>query len=180
MNTPPGESAEVAGSSNVTWKIASRVLQSDNKMACRVLGWSMSPFLAYGDIVWLRHAEASDLRYGDIVLFTDDQGRHIVHRYLGKRTVQGREVLVIKGDAVAHYDPPVPPGQVVAKVVMVSKGKWNLGLERWPGRMLNVMMALLSSCPGLLGAARAILAVSNSWRLKVTSAVGNWRLPGTR
>lgn len=162
--------AHVTSDNLEAWSVAMKVLGEDSDMACLVLGGSMLPFLSHKDLVWLRPVTAAELKFGDIVVFHQDGGR-VIHRFMRRKRMDGREVLITKGDAVDHGDPPVLPNQVVAKVVRVDKGWLTIPLDGMPGRLLNIALAVLSSYPSVIGILRALcrllvplkMAVSSKW-----------------
>ena len=87
-----------------------------------VKGYSMRPFLrSERDVVILAPlAKDAPLRRGQVVLFRQ-QGRHILHRYVGER----RGECVMKGDGNYRIEEVVPRGDVVAYVsaVKLSNGR---------------------------------------------------------
>ena len=156
---------ELTNANVAAWKIANRVLGAEKEMPCRIVSGSMSPFLRINDIVWLRPIAVSELRFGDIVLF-DDNGKRIVHRFLKRGKIGNQEILVTKGDAVPHEDLPTSENQLLAKVVRVERGSRKINLESRSGRLLNVTIGILSSCPHLLPVARFIWRLLGVRRLK--------------
>ncbi|MCL5266392.1 MAG: signal peptidase I [Chloroflexi bacterium] len=167
---------ELTNANVAAWKIASRVLDAEKEIPCRIVGRSMSPFLRIDDIVWLRPITVSELRLGDIVLF-DDNGERIVHRFLKKGEIGDQEVLITKGDALPHEDPPISENQLLAKVVRVERGSRKIDLESRSGRLLNVTIGILSSCPHLLPVARVIWRLLGLRRLKALASRSSQPLP---
>ncbi|MCL5962051.1 MAG: signal peptidase I [Chloroflexi bacterium] len=167
---------ELTNANVAAWKIANRVLGAEKEMPCRIVSRSMSPFLRINDIVWLRPITVSELRFGDILLF-DDNGKRIVHRFLKRGKIGDQEVLITKGDALPHEDLPIPENQLLAIVVRVERGSRKIDLESRSGRLLNVTIGILSSCPHLLPVARIIWRLLGVRRLKVLAGRSSQPLP---
>ena len=100
-------------------QLAEQVLRSFGKVRVKVLGSSMLPSVWPGDIVTICSQEASAVRPLDIVAFMRD-GRIYVHRAIGKTG----QVLVTRGDALAHNDAPVCAGEILGRVVSIQRG-WS-------------------------------------------------------
>lgn len=81
-----------------------------------VKGYSMRPFLrSERDVVTLAPLAAdAPLRRGMVVLFRQ-QGKHILHRYVGER----EGLCVMKGDGNYRIEEVVPRGEVIAYVSAV-------------------------------------------------------------
>lgn len=78
-------------------------------------GSSMLPHLDAGRRV---SVERQPLRFGDLAAFVADDGRIVVHRYVGR---VGRRLLLL-GDANPRFDPLISPEQIVGRVVSVDGG----------------------------------------------------------
>jgi signal peptidase I len=99
-------------------------------------GWSspFSPTLHTGDLIVVQGVSASDIHpgsppVGDILVFHVSRGSDelIVHRAIGKTTIDGTIYFITQGDANSEPGPPDTPGlpagavpisDVVGKVVM--------------------------------------------------------------
>ena len=62
---------------------------------CRVKGHSMHPVLRDNDLVVLREAALTSLRRGNILIYREDSGEYVAHRFIRKGR-GGR--LCLKGD----------------------------------------------------------------------------------
>jgi len=92
-----------------------RSLAREAPVAVRVRGGCMAPRLADGDLVEVRAA-----RFywpGDVIVFRAPDGGLLAHRLLGYRLHAGALALVTRGDACSTHDSPVPPGQVIGRVL---------------------------------------------------------------
>jgi signal peptidase len=85
-----------------------------------VTGMSMSPTLETGDIVITRDIPAETVQVGDIIRFRDEAAQsYVIHRVLVIETEGGRMQFITQGDGNNAPDPPVRPGQLEGKVVLV-------------------------------------------------------------
>lgn len=63
---------------------------------------------------------------GDILVFSDRQGRLVAHRFLGPYLREGRLRFLLKGDAAPGPDEGVEPGAVVGRLASRVRVR-----ERW-------------------------------------------------
>ena len=82
----------------------------------RVSGGSMQPFLNGGEIVEIVPLGVRQPRIGDILLFRDQRGNPLLHRFVRQRLYNGQLHFQTKGDACACLDSPVPADQVLGYV----------------------------------------------------------------
>ena len=103
--------------------------QGEKSVAIPVAGGSMVPFLHHGDTVYLDLLDSPPKR-GDIVLYTRESGRYILHR-IYKVNKDGSFVMV--GDAQQVLERIESREQIHARVTSARhKGKLNRpGTLRW-------------------------------------------------
>lgn len=78
-----------------------------------VLSGSMAPTFDTGSVVTIKPVRFENIKKGDIITFTDLEGRTVTHRVLVKQSQR----LITKGDANKTPDlNAVAPGQVIGKV----------------------------------------------------------------
>lgn len=83
-----------------------------------ISGISMEPAIKPGDIVITREVTASEIKLGDVVLFSDG-ARSILHRVVEIQIEDGDSVFFTQGDNVAKRDEPWQAHQLKGKLVMV-------------------------------------------------------------
>ena len=68
---------------------------------------------------------------GDILVFSDRQGRLVAHRFLGPYLREGRLRLLLKGDAAPGPDEGVDPAAVVGRLVaeVRMRDRWCAAIE---------------------------------------------------
>lgn len=83
-----------------------------------ISGISMEPTIKPGDIVITREVTASEIKLGDVVLFSDGT-RSILHRVVEIQMEDGDQIFFTQGDNVAKRDEPWHAHQLKGKLVMV-------------------------------------------------------------
>lgn len=91
----------------------------------KVAGASMLPALWPGDVLTVRHCESSELKQKQIALYLRD-GTLTAHRV---KQVSG-DRLILQGDALPRFDPPVKASEIVGQVVGISRSGRPVRLER--------------------------------------------------
>jgi len=86
-----------------------------------VRGNSMRPMLRDGDRVRLAPLTRAGAQLGDVVLRVGPSGP-IIHRVVGWWPSRDGWRLLTKGDGARRLDPPLPPGNVVVRVVARVRG----------------------------------------------------------
>ncbi|MCS6907750.1 MAG: signal peptidase I, partial [Anaerolineales bacterium] len=92
-------------------KTLRNLLLADQPVLLVISGTSMLPYLKAGDRVWVRKAQWSSLRIGDLIVF--ERGRRVfTHRLIWKSF----PFLITKGDNTLFPDPLLAPEKVLGKV----------------------------------------------------------------
>lgn len=147
-----------AASDHILWDIGVELLQNRKRVRLRAPGVSMSPFIRNNEMITIKPCSHRDMAFGDIILYFGFgnrtrrlshplEERKIVHRFLGRREVEGELRLITKGDNNYLCDPPVLPHQILGKVVEIEKNGWRLRLDTSFGRLLNTLCALAGISP---------------------------------
>ena len=123
--------------------LSNQILSQGSSLCFRGRGWSMYPTIRDGDFVEVRPTSITDLGVGDVIL-CNRAGCVIVHRLVARWQRNGRGMLITKGDAVPHLDPPLSAGDVVGKVVAIERDGKRVDLEAFPTRWLNRLQGWLS------------------------------------
>ncbi len=92
------------------------LLEQGVSVRIRVSGRSMQPFLKGDEVVEIASLHARYPKIGDIVLFRDQHGNPLLHRFLWRRLYHEKLYLQTKGDACSSCDSPVPVDQVLGYV----------------------------------------------------------------
>lgn len=103
-----------------------------------VSGESMIPFLKPGDKVLAESCAFSQLKKGDIILFSHEDS-FFTHRIIRMK----EDALQTKGDHIPIADPWIKMRQIAGKIVKVDKGTyiWDLRERKW--RLLNNLIGCL-------------------------------------
>ena len=109
-------------------------LASGAPLRLRIRGTSMLPALWSGESVAVRPVEFADVRPGDLAVFVRT-GHLVVHRVV-RRTVGATGVVIVtRGDAQRHDDPPVDASELLGVVTAVHR----FGASRPVRRRLPVL-----------------------------------------
>lgn len=121
----------------------SEALAEHGRIALRVHGTSMLPWVKPGDVALIRRSETSNVRYGDIVLFRRES--HIyVHRIVEKNGPLHAERFTAKGDAHPTADGVLEQGELLGRVVRLYREGMRIDLDS-PGQLaLGLLIARLS------------------------------------
>jgi len=109
-------------------ELMAAVLDKNAPFRFTAAGFSMSPFIRYGDVITIAKRR---LRYGDVVAFVNPcRGKLTVHRIIHV----SRSAYLIKGDNASNPDERVPKSSIIGRVVRVEhngkKVRLGMGIER--------------------------------------------------
>ncbi|MCX5899679.1 MAG: hypothetical protein NTX06_02895 [Proteobacteria bacterium] len=104
----------------------STMLDDGYHIRLRVTGASMSPFLETGSYVTLSRIPLSELKIGDIIFCSCDDGSFKLHRLISIK----KEMLITKGDALWLPDKPVKKKEYHAKVVSIEQNRPHATISR--------------------------------------------------
>jgi hypothetical protein len=121
-------------------------LRKGFKITLSTEGWSMLPLLRPDDRIEVIRCDEPQLRNGDLVVFqtAKDPGRIVVHRLVKRVKGDDGYMFLTKGDCVADYDPTVPERNVLGKVMKIKKRHFELPLDSFLGRAINLFMLSMS------------------------------------
>ena len=119
------------------------VLQKHGRIALRVHGTSMLPWVRPGDIAMIRRAEAADVRFGDVVLFR--RSDHLcVHRIVRKSGTFRAEYFYAKADAHPTGDGRIESKQLLGRVVRIYRRGKRIDMDA-PGTLaMGLLIAQMS------------------------------------
>lgn len=95
--------------------LAIEALHASGFLRLKVRGNSMLPSLWPGDLITIEAKSVSDIRAGDIILYSREM-RFFIHRVRDKH-----EALITRGDCMPQSDPPVAASEVLGKVISVRR-----------------------------------------------------------
>jgi hypothetical protein len=122
----------------------SEALAKHGRIALRVHGTSMLPWVRPGDVALIRRADdGGGVRFGDIALFL--RANHIyVHRIVDKRGPWHSEKLTAKGDAHSHTDGELEQGELLGRVVRLYRNGSRIDLDSPAQLALGLLIARIS------------------------------------
>ena len=109
-------------------------------------GSSMLPFIRSGQVIQVAPVEVADLRLGDVILYRLPGGALVAHRLLWEQAVNGRILLITKGDSLpASKMELVEREQLLGRVVSMEFGKGRkLRIDAGWGRFFGIWLATIS------------------------------------
>ncbi len=125
--------------------IAYGVLGRGRILRFKAKGGSMSPFIRNGDVLEVVPFKGK-INIGDVVLCRSSYGNPVVHRVIHRNT----ESIITKGDSVPGSDQSILSKQVLGRVVTVEKNGRYIRLDKPVGKLLNILLALISPFSSLI------------------------------
>ncbi|NLK87539.1 MAG: peptidase S24 [Clostridiaceae bacterium] len=105
------------------FSLVDEILGNGERAWITVTGMSMYPFLREGrDSIELSSVTYDTVKKGDIVLIRRKTGQYVLHRLLKKE----RDQFYIIGDAQQWVEGPLNPGQLLAYVTRIKRGKQTI------------------------------------------------------
>jgi hypothetical protein len=124
-------------------QLISAALLRHGRIALRVHGTSMLPWVKPGDVALIRRADNSAVRFGDIALYR--RVNHIyVHRIVHKSGSWHSAKLTAKGDAHPTCDGVLEQGELLGRVVRLYRDGSRIDLDSPAQLALGLLIAGLS------------------------------------
>lgn len=140
-------------------RIIAQALEKRGRLALRVRGMSMLPWVRPGDIAIIRKTECESMRFGDVALLAQGEGL-LVHRIVGKCGDGEVQELLAKGDAHLNGDGAFRKDQVLGRVVRILRNGKRINLDEPRQRALGALRARISLSSRLWYPAVRIVAVT--------------------
>jgi hypothetical protein len=118
-------------------------LARHGRIALRVHGTSMLPWVRPGDVALIRRTNEAGVRFGDVALFL--RSNHIyVHRIVDRRGPWHSEKLTAKGDAHSHTDGELEQRELLGRVVRLYRNGSRIDLDSPAQLALGLLIARIS------------------------------------
>ncbi|WP_284285526.1 signal peptidase I [Alicyclobacillus fastidiosus] len=108
-------------------------------------GTSMYPFIAQGNVCRFYPVWPSQIKRGDILLFSTGHGRLFGHRVFQTSEHHGHIEYVCKGDTNRFPDDSIVDTQIIGKLVVVRKRWCSLRTDGFIGRSWTKLMVVFPS-----------------------------------
>jgi Peptidase S24-like len=133
--------------------LAAELLRGHGTLHLKARGTSMLPSVWPGDLVTIQSVADDEAVVGDILLVLRDN-RFFVHRLVERRLVQDCLLLIMKGDAMPHNDPPATASQLLGRVpvfaaaiaVSLRNVEPRCSNPVWPGGSVAATGSAISCC----------------------------------
>jgi ubiquinone/menaquinone biosynthesis C-methylase UbiE/signal peptidase I len=118
-------------------ELSRELLRKGNSVRFQAKGWSMHPFIQDGDFITVVPIENSSIKTGDVVLYSPDGNRIIVHRVVKRYKKDINRSMLVKGDALGGAPEKIDIQNVLGKVVSVERGEHRISLDRGLNRVIS-------------------------------------------
>jgi hypothetical protein len=135
----PSMPSALQGREDPKLELAAEMLCRHGSVQFRAWGTSMLPSVWPGDMLTIQSATQDEVVPQDIVLVQRDQ-RFIVHRLIERREVRSATLLITRGDAMPHSDPPAGASELLGRVVRIRRGNRDF----IPSRRLSLTHSALA------------------------------------
>lgn len=117
--------------------LSAAILNAGRSLRFRAPGVSMQPLVQDGDQLVVAPVEVEKIRVGDIILFTNESGRALVHRVIKYQTLDGVMNFLMQGDHASHPDGWISPPSILGKVTLIGRSGKVIRAD-------GIMMTILS------------------------------------
>ena len=124
-------------------ELSREALAKGDTIRMRVTGGSMYPFIRGDEVVHVRRAGPSEIRYADIVFTADASGMSVIHRVLKIGVENNKTLFLTKGDALPEADGYFAAEDILGKVAKVEKGNFVMNIDSGVFRSLNICYTVL-------------------------------------
>lgn len=138
----------------IFWDIGLELLAKGKLLRFRAHGKSMSPFIYHNEFVIVKSCNATEVKFGDIILYERLHSQYpeyikcdepkedkVAHRFIEGKRINGKDMLITKGDAYNACDHPILPEQILGKVIAIEKPNGTIMLDCKTWRIANYMLA---------------------------------------
>lgn len=122
-------------------ELSQELLDRGASLRFRAHGRSMHPFIENGNILVVEPLNGPSASIGDVIFYRRAEGSLTAHRLIKKNKDKDITVLITKGDSLRYFDPPIPMGQVMGKVIRIEDHDRQLQLNVWLGHMFGFLTA---------------------------------------
>lgn len=110
--------------------LCAQLLSRGTSVRFKARGSSMRPFIMDGDFITVVPVSASQLRLGDVALYSGKTGALHAHRVITVTRRSGRIVLVVRGDASMGQMERVASDHILGRVALVVRGGKSFSISR--------------------------------------------------
>ncbi|OGW17824.1 MAG: signal peptidase I [Nitrospinae bacterium RIFCSPLOWO2_12_FULL_45_22] len=125
-------------------ELSQAILEKGNSIRFQAKGWSMRPFIQDGDFIIVSPVQNSSIKKGDVVFYSTDENKAIVHRIIKKYKNNGTTTFLIKGDASFGLPERVDIRNILGKVTAIERKGWKKRLDTKFYRVIGLLFAGIS------------------------------------
>jgi hypothetical protein len=123
--------------------LAGELLERGKTVRLRVRGWSMSPAIRDGEVVWIAPAQPSRIQPGQVVLYTGAGDRPVIHRVIQRHLCNNELCFSISSDQRVGCSDRIPASRVLGQVTALERGGRRISLLGWRGTMRGLFFLFL-------------------------------------
>lgn len=118
------------------------ILAEGNDLQVKTFGFSMFPFIKFGDLITIRTLKDTQPQIGDLIIFIIND-KFVLHR-LTKKKYSGEYIFQTKGDCAFYFDEPINESQIIGKAVKIKRNEKIINLESKKYKILNYFLSKIS------------------------------------
>lgn len=136
------------------------MLQAGIAVHFRASGASMLPLIQEGDILLVKPVAPCQICVGDVVLFTTEECRPLVHRVIKRQKQAQRYSFLLKADQASEEDGLIAQEEVLGRLESVERAGREISMRSLAYRMMGLGLAWRSrglKLPQFGGRAKGVL-----------------------
>ena len=121
--------------------LSETLLQAGTAVRFRANGASMLPLIQEGDVLLVKPVAPCQIHMGDVVLFTTEEGRPLVHRVIKRQKRAQRYSFLLKADQASEQDGLIAQEGVLGRLESVERAGREISMRRLAYRMMGLGLA---------------------------------------
>lgn len=117
------------------------MLQAGIAVHFRASGASMLPLIQEGDILLVKPVAPCQICVGDVVLFTTEECRPLVHRVIKRQKQAQRYSFLLKADQASEEDGLIAQEEVLGRLESVERAGREISMRSLAYRMMGLGLA---------------------------------------
>lgn len=125
-------------------------IEKDGYLELPAHGNSMFPLIQRGNVCRFIPCSPGSLMKGDIILFHNNQGQLIAHRFIRTESENGATLYILKGDTNLGHDLPVTAEQLIGKLAYIKKEVRGVSINDFIPVLWRRLLITLPNLSGVL------------------------------
>ena len=140
--------------------LSETLLQAGTAVRFQASGASMLPLIQEGDILLVKPVVPHQIHVGDVVLFTTEEGRPLVHRVIKRKGQAGSYAFLLKADQALEQDGLITQEHLLGRLETLERAGKEISMRSLAYRLMGLGLAWRSrgiKLPQLGGRAKSSL-----------------------